>query len=173
MILFWIVTLFLTLATAQFRSPRVSFPIENRKSNQWRIESLSFKRWSGSSSLMVRPNFFLYRSYFEPCPIRDIVSTGMQMPCGWVIPDSPIECGVDTVEPSTIETGASVGKWYSCMRYPRAVEGERELSENTKTMLKWRTMAYNEGKVNSRPLPSEIPFKSIEIEIVNGVLSQS
>jgi hypothetical protein len=161
-----IVAITLILVSAQGSPPRIHFPIENRTHNTWRIEGLGFKKISHGTR--IEPIFYLYRSYFFPCPKIETIFMGL--PCGWVIPDTPVQCGF---EGDAIDRKESVNGWFSCQEYPRAVEGEREVSEQAKKWLKWRILDFKESQGTKSadlvPLRPEVPFRSLRLEIVNGI----
>src|ERR1700753_839508 len=80
--------------------PLVSFPIANQTHNQWRIEEVNFSRLGSGAQLKISASFWLYRSYFEPCPPPSDrwVLDAIKEKCGWIIPDSPVECTAEQTE---------------------------------------------------------------------------
>jgi hypothetical protein len=162
------------LVSAQGFLPRIHFPIENRTHNTWRIEALGFNKTSYGTTPRIEPVFFLYRSYFSPCPqLETLTWLYLGLPCGWIIPDTPIQCGWEGPRGDAIDGKESVNGWSSCQEYFRAVEGEREMSEQAKKWLKWRILDFKESRGTKSadlvPLRPEVPFRSLRLEIVNGI----
>jgi len=169
-----IVAITLTLMSAQGFLPRIHFPIENRTHNTRRTEALLFNKTSYGTTPRIEAVFYLYRSYFFPCPHPETLTwIYLGIACGWIIPDTPIQCGWEGTRGDAIDRKESVNGWSSCYEYLRAVEGEREISEEANKWLKWRILDFKESQgtksADLKPLTPKVPFRSLKLEIVNGI----
>jgi len=148
----------------------------NSKVNQWEIEYIVLRRWREAPNIGAR--FTLYRSYYQECPKGvsglAIVFGGASLLCGYVIPDEPIVCSAGIAYDGRALTWRPTTSWFTCDDQPRAVEGEKEISNERKEWLKWRVIALEELDTKAIPEPKpdyagKLPFKSAKLQVMNGV----
>jgi hypothetical protein len=170
-------TIFFAVATFSDLSSSYVYPNSSRLTNfhynQWEIEDIHLQRWNRSTSPEIGAAFSLYRSYHNKCgtgagSLLGKLVTGTW--CGaWVVPDTPISCqiGIATWGTDPPWNPDRTSSWFTCDTYPRAVEGDEEVSEEKKKWLKWRIFDLQER--DQAVTPATKQFISAKLEIVNGI----
>jgi hypothetical protein len=154
--------------------------------NQWEVEGFRVHRFNKSGRPKLTAEFQLYRSrIIPPCSMQKDMDRFLLLgmvgeTCGYFVPDQPVLCR-DGVYRQTAggvshwqNPSNAQNYWSTCETYPRAIEGEQDVSEERKRFLKWRMIDLEEGEWSSSQaslpeLQREIPFKSAKLEVLNGV----
>lgn len=153
-------------------------PRSVNKFNQWEFEYINLHRYSWKETPNVGARFTLYRSYNQECPNGGsglaMVLGGGSLLCGHVIPDEPVVCSAGIAFDGPPSPWKPTASWFTCDDQPRAVEGEKEISNERKEWLKWRVIDLEELDRKSLPEPKPgyagaLLFKSAKLQVVNGV----
>jgi len=122
--------------------------------NQWKIEVLQIHRPKVSGKLDT--SFVLYRSIWTPCvPGRFPEQEAERSTCFWRISRDPVYCKVESFD---------IDVWQSCQFHLNRVDGERQVSAETKHRLKWRISEDNKSSNDTTG-----PLKLGKFEIVFSV----